>query len=113
MADDSWTLKDSLRLVAVVAWLIVLVIWPRLTAAITLLLIGGAFITFNAWIFWRAVILKGDAPAVAPIFGGIFAGVGIALLPVTGIWKWAWIALLIDWGGLPMFVASWIASRRT
>ena len=112
MADDSWTPKDSLRLVAVIAWLIVLVIWPRLTAAITLLSVGGAFIAFNAWIFWETVVLKGNAPAVAPIFGGVLAAAGMVILPVPGIWKWAWIPLLIDWGGLPMFVRAWYESRR-
>jgi hypothetical protein len=112
MAGDSWTLKDSLRLVAVIAWLIVLVFWPRLTAAITLLAIGGGFIAFNAWIFWQSVVLKGNAPAVAPIFGGILAAAGIAFLPIAGIWKWAWIALLVDWGGLPTFLVAWYESRR-
>jgi hypothetical protein len=112
MADDSWTLKDSLRLVAVVAWLVIFVFWPQLTSAITLLVAGGVFMAFNAFVFWQTVILKGDAPAVAPIFGGILAALGVALLPVTGIWKWAWIPLLIDWGGLPMFVRAWYEDRR-
>ena len=112
MEDKGFTRKDGLRLIATVAWLVILVNWPQLTAAITLLIIGGAFIAFNAFIFWQTVILKGNAPAVAPIFGGILAAAGIALLPIAGIWKWAWIPLLIDWGGLPMFVRAWYESRR-
>jgi hypothetical protein len=86
--------------------------WPRLTAAVSLLIVGGGFIAFNAWIFWQTVIRKAHAPAVAPIFGGIIAAAGVAILPVTGIWKWAWIPLLIDWGGLPMFVAAWYERDR-
>jgi hypothetical protein len=34
--------------------------------------------------------------------GGLFAAAGVALLPIDGVWKWAWVPLLIDWGGLPL-----------
>ncbi len=104
--DEGFKLKDWLRLIGVVAWLAVFAAWPRMTAGVSLLIAGGVFIAFNAMIFWAGVIHKGHTPAVAPIFGGIFAAAGIAILPVEGIWKWAWIPLLLDWGGLPMFVVA-------
>ena len=109
--QDSFGLTDWLRLLSTVAWLIVFVIWPRITLAVTLLIVGGVFIAFNAMIFWATVIRKGQASSVAPIFGGIFAAMGIALLPVDGIWKWAWIPLVIDWGGIPIFLHAWLSGR--
>ena len=110
--DSTFGIKDWLRLIATLAWLIVFITWPRLTGGVTLLVGGGAMMAFNAMIFWRTVVCKGHAPAVAPIFGGVFAAGGIALLPVDGIWKWAWIPLLLDWGGLPIFVAAWIDNHK-
>ena len=102
--DERFGGKDWIRLIAGVAWLIALAAWPRVTGGVSLMIAGGAMMAFNAMIFWASVVQKGHAPAVAPIFGGILAAAGIALLPVEGIWKWAWLPLLLDWGGVPMFV---------
>jgi hypothetical protein len=112
MKDDGFKSKDWLRLIATVAWLVVFVMWPRLTAGITLLIAGGAMMAFNAMIFFETVVRKRQASSVAPIFGGILAAAGIALLPIDGVWKWAWIPLLLDWGGLPVLVTVWRASRN-
>lgn len=111
MINSGFTRKDWLRLVLVVAWLFVFVYQPRLVSAITLLGIGTAFISYNAMIFWSEVIRKDHASSVIPIFGGILAGIGIALLPVAGIWKWAWIPLLVDWGGVGMIYSVWKERR--
>lgn len=99
------------RLLATVAWLVIFVMWPQVTLAITLLIIGGTFIAFNAMIFWLTVIRKGRAPSVAPIVGGVMAAAGIVALPITGGWQWAWAPLVIDWGGFPIFVAAWWTER--
>jgi hypothetical protein len=99
-----------LRPLALIAWLGIFVTSPRATAAITLLVLGGAFMAFNAMIFWATVIRRDDAPAIAPLFGGILAAVGVALLPFPDSWKWAWVPLVLDWGGLPLVVVAW--SRR-
>jgi hypothetical protein len=80
--------------------------------AITLLIIGSALIAFNAIIFWLTVVRKDHASSVAPIFGGIFAAAGIAILPVSESWKWLWVPLLIDWGGLPFFLSGWYSTRE-
>jgi hypothetical protein len=109
--DDSFTRSDWLRLIGAAAWLAVFVVRPQLVAAITLLAIGGGFIAYNAMIFWQTVVRKREAPSVAPIFGGIIAAAGIALLPLTGSWKWAWVPLLVDWGGLPVYLADWYQRR--
>ena len=107
---DTFGLMDWLRLLATVAWLVIFVIWPQITFGVTLLIIGGVFIAFNAMVFWLTVVRKEHASSAAPFIGGIIAAVGIVFLPVTGSWKWAWIPLVIDWGGFPM-VLAWCAER--
>ncbi len=85
--------------------------WAQLIFAIISLAIGSVMIAFNAMVFWLTVIRREDAPAVAPIFGGVFAAIGIALLPLPGSWKWAWVPLAADWGGIPIFLAAWFRDR--
>lgn len=112
MTDSGFTRNDWLRLLFGIAWLIIFILWSRLVFSITLLGVGGVFIAYNARAFWLEVVLKEHAPSVLPIFGGIIAGIGIAILPVVGSWKWAWIPLLLDWGGLGMLYSAWL-ERRT
>jgi len=50
MITSSFRVNDVLRLVGALAWLAVFIYQPRLTFAVTLLLIGSAFIVFNAGI---------------------------------------------------------------
>ena len=85
--------------------------WPQFIFAVVLLIIGGALIAYNALIFWLTIVRKDHAPSVAPIFGGVIAAIGIAVLPVTGSWKWAWIPLIIDWGGFRIFLSHWLLER--
>lgn len=106
MADDGFSRSDWLRLVSSITWLVVFVFWPALTLAITLLAIGSVMIGFNAWIFWLTMIRRDHAPSVVPLAGGIIAAAGVAFLPPAGSWHWAWVPLLIDWGGLPLFLTA-------
>ncbi len=85
--------------------------WPQLLFALALLIIGGVYIASNAVIFWLSVVRKEHAPAVVPIVGGPIAAAGIALLPFPGSWKWAWVPLVVDWGGFPLFVLAWYERR--
>lgn len=87
--------------------------WPQLIFAVALLLVGGAFIAYNAVIFWLTVVRKEDAPSVAPLFGGIIAAAGVAALPVAGSWQWAWVPLVIDWGGIRIFLSHWLSRRSS
>ena len=98
-------IKDWLRLIATVAWLVIFVFWPRITFGVTFIIIGSVAIAYNAMIFWDTVVCKSHAPSVVPFIGGILAAVGLMILPITEGWKWTWIPLVIDWGGLPMFLA--------
>lgn len=109
--NDSFSALNWLRPLLTVAWLVVFVNWPHITVAVTLLIIGGVFIAYNAIIFWLTVIRKEHASSVAPIFGGILVAAGIVILPASESWKWFWIPLLIDWGGLPLFLTAWFSTR--
>ncbi len=50
--------------------------------------------------------------AITSLFGGMIAAAGVARLPLPGASKWAWIPLVIDWGGLPMLLAAWLTERQ-
>ena len=110
MADrDTFGIRDWLRLLATVVWLVIFVSWPRITLGVTLIIIGSVAIAYNAMIFWNTVVRKDHAPSVVPLFGGVLVALGVMLLPITESWKWAWIPFVIDWGGLP-FLLAWCAS---
>lgn len=112
MADsDAFGFPDWLRLLSTVIWLVIFVTWPQITLAVTLLITGSVFIAFNAMIFWLTVVCKEQASSVAPILGGIIAATGIAILPVNESWKWLWVPLVLDWGGLPLFLIGCYSKR--
>ena len=106
MADERFFLSVWLRLISGIAWLAIFASWPRLTFAVTLLIIGAVIIAFNAMVFWLAVVRGRDAPSVAPVFGGVITAAGVAVLPFAGSWQWAWVPLIFDWGGLPRLLAT-------
>ena len=81
------------------------------TFAVTLVLNGVFFIAYNAWILWYTVICVEEAPSTAPIVGGVIATPGVVFLPVNDRWMWLWIPLMIDWGGLPLFLTVWYFVR--
>lgn len=106
MADPGFSRSDWLRPVLGITWFVIFLFCPQSTFAVTLLAVGGTMITFNAMVFWLTVVRRDHAPSVAPIFGGVIAAAGVALLPLAGSWQWAWVPLMIDWGGLPRFLAA-------
>lgn len=69
--------------------------------SILLISFGSLFIVFNFWIFVRSTIFRKHAPSVAPIIGGIITAVGIFLIPVEGVYKFAWIPLILDVACVP------------
>jgi hypothetical protein len=107
----SFDIPDWLRLAAAAGWLIVFAISPRATFAVTLIITASAFIAYNGLIFWHTVVRNEPASSILPIFGGIIAAVGIAILPPGESWKYSWIPLAVDWGGIPFFLYGWISTR--
>ncbi len=72
----------------------------------------GLFITVMNWlVFVNNAILRRPWTSAVPIIGGILIGISMALLPINGLWKWAWIGLVIDWGGLPIVIWSLMAPK--
>ncbi|MDH4322893.1 MAG: hypothetical protein OEW90_02005 [Betaproteobacteria bacterium] len=87
-----------------------LVNWPQLIFAAGLPVIGGAFIAYNAMIFWPTVGRKEDAPSVAPIFGGVIAAVGIFVASRREL------ATVLDTAshrlaGFRIFLSHWLSKR--
>lgn len=86
--------------------------WPQLLFALLLLTVGGVFIAYNAMVFWLSVVRNDHAPSVAPIFGGIIAAAGVLVLPVSSSWHWAWIPLVVDWGGFRILIWQWFSKSK-
>jgi hypothetical protein len=81
--------------------------WGQLIFSVVLILAGSFAILVNGWIFWESIINKRHTPSVIPIVGGIFAAVGITVFPAERTWMWAWLPIVVDWGGLPVIVVAW------
>jgi len=112
MEDEGFTRTDWIRLIATIAWLAIFVYRPQLIMAVTLLVIGFGMIVYNAINFWTTVLRKEESSSVVPIAGGVIASIGVAIIPLDGIWKWAWIPLMLDWGGLPFYLAVLFGYNR-
>jgi hypothetical protein len=107
MTDNNhFNARDWLRLLAAVAWFGIFVVWPGPILGITFILVGGVIIAYNAMIFWVTMTGRGGGPSPAPLIGGLFAAMGILFLPIDMAWHWAWIPLVIDWGGILPMLAS-------
>lgn len=56
---------------------------------------------FNAISLWKRNIRGERYPSGVPLVGGLFGAIGLWLLPVPGIARFAWLALVLDYGSLP------------
>ncbi|MBC2592657.1 hypothetical protein H5P28_00125 [Ruficoccus amylovorans] len=75
-------------------------------ASAVLLLFGGYIAVMNWAVFVNNHVLKKQWASAIPFIGGFVLTMGIVLLPITGSWKYAWIPLLLDWGSVPVVIAS-------
>ncbi|MCA8915905.1 MAG: hypothetical protein KDB90_10880 [Planctomycetes bacterium] len=66
-----------------------------LAALFVLLALGNGSIAF------RAFVLKQKAPSWIPLIGGVAGAIAFIVVPIGGLWMWAWIPLLLDWGSIP------------
>ena len=53
------------------------------------------------WIIFFNGIFKKRQSSWIPLMGGVFTAIGLASLPIKGLWKFWWLPLIIDWGCLP------------
>lgn len=76
---------------------------------------GGVFMAFGIlcaignWGILISLVLTKREGGVSfiPVIGGICITVGALVLPLSGLWRWAWIGLLVDFGCVPLF--AWAA----
>ncbi|HJY30413.1 MAG TPA: hypothetical protein VJ306_20440 [Pyrinomonadaceae bacterium] len=65
---------------------------------------GSVFLwigSLNTVIFWKGVILRQKTPSAMPLLAGFCGTVALLIVPLTGVRRWWWIPLLLDWGSLP------------
>jgi hypothetical protein len=67
-------------------------------------LILGGMISLGNWITLIGVIVTKRSSSFVPFVGGVLAAIGIFVLPISGLWKWAWIPLVADLQSLPITV---------
>jgi hypothetical protein len=68
-------------------------------------LILGCMISLGNWITLIGVIVTKRSSSFVPFVGGVSAAIGIFVLPISGLWKWAWIPLVADFQSLP--ITAW------
>lgn len=73
-------------------------------------LIGAAVVAANLWIMGQEIRGK-RAPSPVPLFGGLLAAFGIAILPIGHARALALAPIVLDWGGVLGLAAS-IVRRR-
>ena len=70
---------------------------------IVFLLVGGV-LTIMSWISllrWQLLGIRSKSSGV-PILGGVFAAIGLYIMPVQGVRQWCWIPLLVDVSCIPL-----------
>ena len=77
-----------------------------------LLLFALYMVGMNWAVFVNNHVLKRKWTSAVPLVGGVAGALGILLLPVPGSWRFAWLPLVVDWGSVPVIVASLICARR-
>lgn len=83
-----------------------LILW-----VISLLLIAVSiyFIFMNGMVFFNNYILKKKWVSAIPFIGGISGAIGLSLLPIYNVWRYAWIPAVIDWGFIPLLLVSLVS----
>lgn len=75
------------------------------TFGIGLLLIGS-LLTFANYVILYVQLFRKRTSSFAPLLGGLFICGGMLLLPIAGLWRFAWIGLLIDFGCAPLMTMT-------
>ncbi len=68
--------------------------------SVVLLLVGGFVIIMN-WVIIYYSLVKKKHSSWAPLAGGVFAAVGLAILPIAGVAKYWYVPVIVDYGCLP------------
>lgn len=84
----------------------------RWIIGIAFLLFGSYMTAMNWALFINNHILKRKWASAVPLVGGLASSIGLACLPISGIWRYAWIPFFIDWGSVPVIAISLIFSLK-
>jgi hypothetical protein len=71
--------------------------------AASLIALGGFVALMNWAIVIRWLFGTRKHSSWVPLFGGIVAAIGVAIVPSSSVRPFWWIPLLIDWGCVPGF----------
>jgi hypothetical protein len=73
----------------------------------------GSYVTIVNWcVFVQNHIIKKKWSSCITLLGGGTLSIGLLLLPVDGVARFAWLPLVLDWGSLPVIVASLVIHLR-
>ena len=84
-----------------------------LILAVVLLAFGSYVIVVNWYVFIQNHIVKKKWSSCITLLGGGAASVGLLLLPIEGIAKFAWLPLVFDWGSFPVIIVSLVIHLRS
>ena len=73
-----------------------------------LLLVGG-YVSLMNWMVIVNWLRTRKHSSWIPLFGGVLAMLGVALIPIAGARSYWWLPLVIDWGCFPGLLYSAIA----
>ena len=85
--------------------------WIRLLVGGVLAVVGLIGVALNFWVLIREVRGR-DAPSPLPVFAGLVAAVGMAVLPFRGALLLAVLPVWLDWGGCLQAIGPLIRRRR-
>jgi hypothetical protein len=71
----------------------------------------GGLTSLGNWMTLIGLIVTRGRSSFVPFIGGVLAAIGLLILPVADLWKWAWIPLFADFGTLPLVSWTLIAKR--
>jgi len=73
--------------------------------ASSLCFLFGVFVAVANWVcLYTRIYTDKNAPSTIPLLGGIFMFIGFYFFPSNPVTGWAWLALLLDYGCIPMLV---------
>lgn len=79
---------------------------------VILLVFSGYMIVMNWAVFVNNHVIKKKWTSAIPFVGGIAGTLGLICIPVSGLWRFCWLPILIDWGSVPVVVVALISKIR-
>jgi hypothetical protein len=78
----------------------------RWILSVLLLLLFAYASCLNASIAWVGGVLNRRAASMGPLLGGIAGSLGLIIIPVSGFKHWWWLPFWLDFGSLPLLLAT-------